>query len=75
MADNKPIHIVPLDGGSVNVREGSNRALDKGTTTAQVQAPGRQRAITDKVEHLVHNKDGQIGSRNSYGNDPRRSKG
>jgi hypothetical protein len=75
MAEKKPIHTVSRDDGWVNVREGSNRALDKGATKAEVQAAGRLRAIKDEVEHLVHKKDGQIGSRNSYGNDPRRSKG
>jgi len=28
-----------------------------------------------EVEHFVKNMDGTIGARNSYGNDPRRSKG
>jgi hypothetical protein len=27
-------------------------------------------AIRRKVEHLVHKRDGTIGERNSYGNDP-----
>jgi Uncharacterized protein conserved in bacteria (DUF2188) len=36
---------------------------------------GRRRAQRDKVEHLIHTRDGTIGSRNSYGTDPRRSKG
>jgi hypothetical protein len=32
-------------------------------------------AITRTVEHLIHNKDGTIGQRNSYGADPRRRRG
>jgi hypothetical protein len=28
-----------------------------------------------EVEHLIYNKDGTIGQRNSYGSDPRRRKG
>jgi hypothetical protein len=32
-------------------------------------------AIKRKVEHLIHNKDGTIGRRNSYGSAPRRRKG
>jgi Uncharacterized protein conserved in bacteria (DUF2188) len=32
-------------------------------------------AIKRKVEHRIHNKDGTIGQRNSYGSDPRRRKG
>jgi len=75
MAEKKPIHTVHRDGEWVNVREGSSRALDRGDRKANVQSQGRDRARKDKVEHLIHNKNGQIGSRNSYGNDPRRSKG
>jgi hypothetical protein len=32
-------------------------------------------AIRRKVEHLIHNKDGTVGQRNSYGADPGRRKG
>jgi hypothetical protein len=28
-----------------------------------------------KTEHLIHNKDGSVGERNSYGNDPARRAG
>jgi hypothetical protein len=31
--------------------------------------------VADKVEHVLQNKDGQLGRKNSYGCDPRRSKG
>ena len=34
-----------------------------------VQA-GRARAQQDKTEHVIHNQDGTISERNSYGNDP-----
>jgi hypothetical protein len=70
------IHTEPRDGqGWVNIREGSSRALDKFTTKAEAQAAGRERARRDKVEHIVHTKDGRIAMRNSYGNDPTRSPG
>jgi len=39
-------------------------------TKAQAQAAGRQTAINNKAEHIVHNHNGQIASRNSYGGDP-----
>lgn len=32
-------------------------------------------AKNDGVEHLIHNKDGTISERNSYGNDPYPPKG
>ena len=44
-------------------------------TKAAAQAAGRKTAMRDKVEHLIHNQDGQVGERNSYGDDPRRFKG
>jgi hypothetical protein len=31
--------------------------------------------IKRKLEHLIHNKAGTIGKRNSYGSDPRRRMG
>jgi hypothetical protein len=75
VADKKPIHTVHRKDQWVNVREGSDRALSKAPTKAEAQAAGRDRAMKDKVEHVIHNKDGKIGQKNSYGNDPRRSKG
>jgi hypothetical protein len=35
---------------------------------------GRERAQRDKVELLIHGRDGQIRERNSFGNDPRNIK-
>ena len=32
---------------------------------------GRDEARDRKVEHIVHNLDGTIGERNTYGHDPR----
>ena len=33
-------------------------------------AAGRQEVINRKTEHVIHNQDGTISERNSYGNDP-----
>ena len=59
----------------VNVREGSDRAISRADTKAEAQAAGRETARRDKVEHVIQNKNGQIGQQNSHGNDPRHSKG
>lgn len=58
-----------------NISEGASKPSKVFETKAQAQAAGRQIAINNKVEHLVHKVNGQIGERNSYGNDPRKSKG
>jgi len=58
------------DGGWANKLEGSSRLLNRAPTKREAQALGRERAMQDKVEHIIQNKDGQIGQRNSYGRDP-----
>jgi hypothetical protein len=70
------IHTQPAkQGGWANQREGSGRSIATYATKAEAQAAGRELARRDQTEHIVHTKDGRISQRNSYGNDPRRSKG
>ncbi len=64
------IHTVHRDGKWVNEVEGGQRASNSAVTKAEAQAKGRDMAKDRKVEHHVHNLDGKIGERNSYGNDP-----
>lgn len=60
------------DGVWKNKREGTDRAFGAGYGTKdEAAAAGRDAAQADKVEHVIKNQDGQIGSKNSYGNDPR----
>jgi hypothetical protein len=33
-------------------------------------AIGGARPLADETEHVIHNQDGTISERNSYGNDP-----
>jgi hypothetical protein len=55
-----------------NKREGTDRAFGAGYSTKdEAEAAGREAAQADKVEHVIKNQDGQIASKNSYGNDPR----
>ncbi|WP_419909916.1 DUF2188 domain-containing protein [Candidatus Poriferisodalis sp.] len=64
------IHTVPHGDGWANRREGSSRVFDTHPTKAEAQAAGREAAMRDSTEHLIHKQNGQIGERNSYGNDP-----
>lgn len=60
------------DGSWKNKREGADRAFGAGYGTKdEAAAVGRDTAKADKVEHVIKNQDGQIGSKNSYGSDPR----
>jgi hypothetical protein len=66
---------IPYEGGWANKREGATRVSRKFNTKAEAQTAGRKTAMRDRVEHLVKTRDGQVGARNSYGNDPARRKG
>jgi hypothetical protein len=54
-----------------NKIEGNDGVLSTYDTKEEAAMAARQRAMNDKVEHIVRNMDGTIGERNSYGNDPR----
>jgi hypothetical protein len=71
------IHTVKHDDGWANRAEGNERVSNTAATKAEAQAEGRDMAIKRGVEHVVHNKDGQIGERNTYPRspDPRASRG
>jgi hypothetical protein len=75
VATRKPVHTVPHGDGWANRREDASRVSKVFGTKAAAQAAGRDTAKRDKVEHVVHKKDGSIGERKSYGNDPRSSNG
>ena len=75
MARKPPVHTVPHGDGWANKREGAARVSKSFDTKAAAQAAGRETARRDKTEHLIHNRDGEIASRNSYGNDPNPPKG
>ena len=67
---NANIHTVPRGGQWANVAEGRDDAISTHATKEEAVDAGRQRARQDQVEHLIHNEDGTIGERNSYGPDP-----
>ena len=64
------VHTVPHDDGWANRREGSDRASGVYPTKEAAEQVGRDTARRERVEHLIHRRDGTIGERNSYGHDP-----
>ncbi len=50
--------------------QGSRRAANRHATKAEAEKAGREMAKKRRVEHIIKKKDGTIGARNSYGNDP-----
>ena len=77
MPKNDPpaIHTVFRRDRWFNEREGQSRAIKGFDSKTAAQAAGRKTAQHDKAEHVIHNKDGSVGQKNSYGDDPRSSKG
>jgi hypothetical protein len=64
------VHTVFKRGNWVNEIEGGSEFGGTHPTKEQAASAGRVRAMQDKTEHLIHNQDGTISERNSYGNDP-----
>jgi hypothetical protein len=75
MPNKGDVHVVP-DGDKWTVKvEGNERASSTHDTQAQASTAGRQIAMRNGSELLVHGEDGQIRERNTYGKDPTSSKG
>ena len=64
------IHTVYKNNQWINEVEGDGISLELDATKEEAVAAGRARAMQDKTEHVIHNQDGTISERNSYGKDP-----
>lgn len=67
------VHTVPSGSGWANKANG--RVLSEHRTKANAEDAGRKQAIRRETEHVIHKSGGEIGERNSYGNDPKDRKG
>lgn len=69
------VHVVPSDQGwRVEVAaDGRPRSTHK--TQAEAKLAAREIAKRNKRELFVHGRDGQIRERNTYGKDPRSTRG
>ena len=63
-------HVVPRDGEWAVQGAGNSRATSKHDTQADAIAAAKQIAQNQGSEVVVHGRDGQIRSKDSYGNDP-----
>lgn len=64
-------HVTKRDDGKWQViGEGNKRASAVTDTQAQAIVIGRDLAIKNKSELLIHGENGRIREKNSYGNDP-----
>ena len=67
VARKKGVHVTPRGDRWAVVREGSERASSLHDTQAQAEKKGRETARRDKTEFYLHDRQGQIRERNSYG--------
>ena len=63
------VHTVPAEGGEGWVTKVDGKVWKRHPVKYLAVAYGRGVAKQLKVEHTIHNKDGQIGEKNSYGQD------
>lgn len=63
------VHTVHKNGVWINEIEGEGEISQHQTKEEAVDA-GREAARARQTEHVIHNLDGTIGERNSYGSDP-----
>ncbi len=68
-------HVVPKDGDWAVRGAGNSRVTSKHDTQQDAIAAAREIAINQSSEVLIHNRQGNIRDRNSYGNDPYPPKG
>jgi hypothetical protein len=64
------IHTAYKNDEWINEVEGGEAFGGAHPTKEAAVSAGRARAQQDKTEHVIHNQDGVISERSSYGNDP-----
>jgi uncharacterized protein YdaT len=74
MTKKRDIHVVPHEDGWATKKEKAERAGGVYDTKAQALEQAREQARRERVEVVIHKKDGSIQDSDSYGNDPVRSK-
>lgn len=66
----RDIHVVPHKDGWATRKEGAERAGNVARTQLEAFDLARDQARREKVEVVIHRKDGSIRDSDSYGNDP-----
>jgi hypothetical protein len=69
------VHVVPGENGWRVEIAAAGRARSVHRTQAEAREAARDIARRNKRELFIHGRDGQIRERNTYGRDPRRSRG
>jgi hypothetical protein len=70
MSKKRDIHTVPAGGDWAVKREGTKSPLSTHHTKATAEREAVKIAKRDKVDHVIHRRDGTIQDSDSYGPDP-----
>jgi hypothetical protein len=70
MTKKRDIHVVPHADGWATKKEGSNRAGTVERTQGKAIDAAVAQAKRERVEVVIHGRDGKIRDSDSYGNDP-----
>lgn len=70
MNSKRDIHVVPHGNAWATKKEGAQRASNVVDTQKAAIAKARDQAVREKVEVVIHRKDGTVRDSDSYGNDP-----
>lgn len=68
-------HVVPNGSGWSVRKAGSTKASSNHSTQADAINAARDLARSQRTELYIHGRDGRIRERDSYGHDPRQSRG
>lgn len=68
-------HVVKRGDGWAVRGEGNGRDTSHHKTQEQAREAAREIAINQRSEVVIHNREGQIRDKDSYGNDPNPPKG
>lgn len=66
----RDIHVVPHEDGWATRKEGGQRPGSVHDTKADALQQAREQAKRERVEVVIHKKDGTIQDSDSYGKDP-----
>lgn len=70
MSDKDDIHVVPHPDGGWPTKECAERAGSRHDTQQEAIERAREQAKRERVEVVIHRKDGTVRDSDSYGNDP-----
>jgi hypothetical protein len=72
---NPPIYTGPNPNGKGWVNKAGGEVISNHYKKKNAVEKGREIAQDMESEHIIANMNGQIAQKNSYGNDPRKTKG